>query len=229
MAACCVWGCAAADQSERHADPSTTQSAYSEDHVKIRTGPWSNGRRWPGLMNQVFFDIMWTAGCVCVVYLEKRCTKMHYEKKVSWWRQCDDLGDVLLGNLESCIHVDVTLTRTTYLNIAADQVHHFMVTVFPNGNGLFQQDNAPWHTAKIVQEWFEDQEHDKEFKVLTWPPNSPDLSPIQHLGMCWKNKPDHGGPTSNFQDLKDLLLMPWCQIPQDTFRGLWSPCLHGSE
>ncbi|MCJ8744457.1 hypothetical protein PDJAM_G00118960 [Pangasius djambal] len=61
------------------------------------------------------------------------------------------------------IHVDVALTRATRLNIAADQVHPFMAAVFTNGSGLFQQDNAPCHTAKNVQERFE--EHDKEFKV----------------------------------------------------------------
>ncbi|KAJ8276573.1 hypothetical protein COCON_G00083250, partial [Conger conger] len=62
------------------------------------------------------------------------------------------------------IHVDVNLTHATYLNIVADQVHPFMATVFPDGSGLFQQDNAPCHTAHIVQEWFE--EHEEEFKVL---------------------------------------------------------------
>lgn len=34
------------------------------------------------------------------------------------------------------INVDVTLTHTTYLTIAADPVHHFMAAVFPND--LFQ-------------------------------------------------------------------------------------------
>ncbi|MCJ8740377.1 hypothetical protein PDJAM_G00058260 [Pangasius djambal] len=58
------------------------------------------------------------------------------------------------------IHVDVTLTHTTYLNTVADQVHSFMATLSSNGSGLFQQDSAPCHTAKIIQEWFE--EHDKE-------------------------------------------------------------------
>ncbi|KAK3564655.1 hypothetical protein QTP86_024529, partial [Hemibagrus guttatus] len=43
--------------------------------------------------------------------------------------------------LGPAIHVDVTLTRTTYLSIVADHVHTFMETVFPDG--LFQQDNAP--------------------------------------------------------------------------------------
>lgn len=31
----------------------------------------------------------------------------------------------------------------------------------------------------IVADWFE--EHNNQFKVLTWPPNSPDLNPIEHL------------------------------------------------
>ena len=81
--------------------------------------------------------------------------------------------------LGPAIHVDVTLTRTTYLSIVADHVHSFIETVFPGGCGLFQQDNAPCHKAKMVQEWFE--EHNNKFEVLTWPPNSPDLNPIEHL------------------------------------------------
>ncbi|MCI4386854.1 hypothetical protein PGIGA_G00067410 [Pangasianodon gigas] len=84
---------------------------------------------------------------------------------------------------------------------------------------LFQQDNAPCHTAKIVQEWFE--EHDKEFKVLTWPPNSPDLNPIEHLwDVLDKQVRSIEAPPHNLQDLKDLLLTSWCQIPQHTFRSL---------
>ena len=63
------------------------------------------------------------------------------------------------------IHVDVTLTRTSYLSIVADHVHPFMETVFPDGCGFFQQDNAPCHKAKMFQEWFE--EHNNEFEVLT--------------------------------------------------------------
>ena len=58
-------------------------------------------------------------------------------------------GSVMLWAMFCCetlgpgINVNVTLTRTTYLNIVADQVHPFMATVFSNGSGLFQQDNTP--------------------------------------------------------------------------------------
>ncbi|KAK3560711.1 hypothetical protein QTP86_014737, partial [Hemibagrus guttatus] len=94
-------------------------------------------------------------------------------------------GSVLLWSmfcwetLGPAVHVDVTVTRSTYLSIVADHVHPFMETLFPDGCVLFQQDNAPCHKAEMVQEWFD--EHNNQFEVLTPPPNSPDLNPIQHL------------------------------------------------
>ena len=39
--------------------------------------------------------------------------------------------------------MDVALTGTTYLNIVADQIHLLIAIVFPDGSGLFQQDNVP--------------------------------------------------------------------------------------
>ena len=106
-------------------------------------------------------------------------TRMHYEKKASQWRQCDGLGNVLLENLGSyypcgCYFDTYHLPKS----IVADHVHPFMKTLFPDGCGLFQQDNASCHKAKMAQEWFE--EHN-EFEVLTWLPNSPNLNPIEHL------------------------------------------------
>uniref|UniRef100_A0A8P4K6M0 Transposable element Tc1 transposase n=1 Tax=Dicentrarchus labrax TaxID=13489 RepID=A0A8P4K6M0_DICLA len=120
--------------------------------------------------------------------------------------------------LGPAIHVDA-LTCTTYLSTVADHVHSFMETVFPDGSGLFQQDNVPCHKAKMVQEWFV--EHNNEFKVLTWPPDSPDLNPMEHLwDVLDKQVRSMEAPPNNLQDLKDLLLTSWCQIPQHTFRGL---------
>uniref|UniRef100_A0A0E9WSK0 Tc1-like transposase DDE domain-containing protein n=1 Tax=Anguilla anguilla TaxID=7936 RepID=A0A0E9WSK0_ANGAN len=83
----------------------------------------------------------------------------------------------------------------------------------------FSRVMRPATPAKIVQEWFE--EHDREFKVLPWPPNSPDLNPIEHLwDVLEKQVRSMEAPPHNLQDLNDLLLTSWCQIPEDTFRGL---------
>uniref|UniRef100_A0AAY5KZE1 Tc1-like transposase DDE domain-containing protein n=1 Tax=Esox lucius TaxID=8010 RepID=A0AAY5KZE1_ESOLU len=121
--------------------------------------------------------------------------------------------------LGPAIHVDVTLTRTTYLSIVVDHVHPFKATIFPVGIGLFKQDNEPCHKAKMVQEWFD--EHNNEFKVLTWPPNSPDLNSIEHLwDVLEKQVQSMEAPPCKLQDLTDLLLTSCCPIPQHTFRGL---------
>ena len=55
----------------------------------------------------------------------------------------------------------------------------FHGSIFPDGCGFFQQDNVTFYRAKMVQEWFE--EHSNEFEVLTRPPISPDLNPIEQL------------------------------------------------
>jgi len=55
----------------------------------------------------------------------------------------------------------------------------FMVTMYPSSDGYFQQDNAPYHKAWIISNWF--LEHDNEFTVLKWLPQSPDLNPMEHL------------------------------------------------
>ncbi|KAK3520359.1 hypothetical protein QTP70_023838 [Hemibagrus guttatus] len=57
--------------------------------------------------------------------------------------------------------------------------------------------------------------------VLTWPPNSPDLNTIDHLwDVLDKQIRSMEVPPRNLQDLKDLLLTSWCQIPEHTFRDL---------
>ncbi len=68
------------------------------------------------------------------------------------------------------VPIEHNLNATDYLSIIADHVHSFMTTVYPSSDGYFQQDNAPCHKAQIISDWF--LEHDNEFTLLKWPPQS---------------------------------------------------------
>ncbi|KAK3570580.1 hypothetical protein QTP86_023642 [Hemibagrus guttatus] len=59
------------------------------------------------------------------------------------------------------------------------------------------------------------------FELFTWPSNSPDLNPLQHLwDMLDKQVRFMEATPRNLQDLNDMLLTSWCQIPQHSFRNL---------
>ena len=48
-------------------------------------------------------------------------------------------------------------------------------------NIVFQQDNARPHASKKTHKWLEDAMEKHEFVLMEWPPNSPDMNPIEHL------------------------------------------------
>jgi transposase len=64
-------------------------------------------------------------------------------------------------------------------------------TLMANEDGIFQQDNAPTHTAHLVREALQEM----NIEVMEWPPHSPDLNPIENLwallkASIYKLRPD---------------------------------------
>ncbi len=94
-----------------------------------------------------------------------------------------------------------------------------MTTVYKSSDGYFQQDHAPSHKAQIISDWF--LEHNDEFTLLKWPPQSPDLNPIE---LIWdvvdREIRIMDVQLTNLQQLRDALMSIWTKTSEECFQHL---------
>jgi predicted transcriptional regulator len=84
---------------------------------------------------------------------------------------------------------------------------------------FFQEDNAPVHTAKVAREFL----YSQKVEFLEWPPQSPDLNPIEELWSFVESglrKREH--QPSNLRELEEIVAEVWAAIPKETYRNLIS-------
>ncbi|GFY12055.1 transposable element Tc1 transposase [Trichonephila clavipes] len=98
-----------------------------------------------------------------------------------------------------------------YLIIIVDQLHSYMTSVSPTGNGAFQQDSVPCQKARIMLEWFE--KHKDEFQLISWPSNSVYLNQIGHIWVFVERKlRDQTSSCPNILTLHNHCLDNWYNL-----------------
>jgi transposase len=76
----------------------------------------------------------------------------------------------------------------------------------------FQHDNDPKHTSRLASQWLSDQEID----VLMWPPQSPDLNPIETLWAWFKFRlTDYPTMATSVRELWDRAQDVWNSFTQE--------------
>lgn len=120
-------------------------------------------------------------------------------------------------SLGPLIRLDGKITSKGYINILNDHLLPYMDTFENKENFVFQDDNAPVHTAKVVKKWKEE----KNLTCLPWPAQSPDLNPIEHLWDALEKKIRARKPLpKNKEELWEMLQEEWLNIDIDFFNKL---------
>ena len=113
------------------------------------------------------------------------------------------------------------VTANVYLEMLRKELPFLML----DDDAVFQQDNAPIHKSRKVLEWF----MEAGFKIMDWPPYSPDFNPIEH---CWFSLKENvyitfpelldlrGGRSRIEKELGEACLAAWDTLKDELFESL---------
>lgn len=121
--------------------------------------------------------------------------------KIMVWGAISIYGKVHLSTLEGKIDSDVYSTFLEEEAIPSIRAKH-------NTRWMLQQDNAPAHkgsTHEVIER--------EKIEVMTWPPKSPDLNPIEFV-WGWMAKDIHPLTFKNKQELEEYVFELWEKIPE---------------
>lgn len=113
--------------------------------------------------------------------------------------------------------IDNTLDKELYVKILeTDLVASMDYYGYQHDKVIFQQDNDPKHTAKVVKEYLDEQ----PFEVMQWPAQSPDLNPIENIWALVKLRlfRNYDAPPKGKHDLWDRIQEVWNGLTADDCR-----------
>ena len=122
-------------------------------------------------------------------------------------------GSVMVWGCMSCdgvgplVKVEGRMSGRDYIRLLSQTLVPYIQSLGPEY--IFQDDNAPCHRAHTVTRWVAS----KGVKTMeVWPPQSPDLNPIEHLWRILAIRIKSYKP-KDLKELEERLKEEWSKIP----------------
>ena len=184
---------------------------FAREHVRWSESQWSkviftDEKKWNLLGNDAYVS----------VWVDNRSTYRREEVQMlrgslMTWGAISASGGLVLARIKGKIDGE------TYCDMLARDFFDNEKVILPP-DFIFQQDNATPHVCRHTKEFLEN----RRIKVLSWPPQSPDLSPIEDIWGIMSEKVYKNGKTyQNVEELWYAVVGAFFQIPQETFQKLY--------
>ncbi len=154
-----------------------------------------------------------------------RCMQgtLKHDKKIMVWGAFAAHG---VGHLH---RIEGTMDRHIYRQILIDHMRPSLEQLFPDDDGIFQQDNDPKHTALSVR-FHLNSNLIPQFNIIPfmfgnknddfrWPAQSPDLNPIENLWSSLDRKITNRRPNSE-AELFAIVLQAWNNLDPNLLTAL---------
>ena len=121
------------------------------------------------------------------------------------------------NKLGPIIRLEGRITAKIYIELLENYLLPFINNLENKNNYIFQEDNAPIHTAHIAKDW----KKDNNIASLPWPAQSPDLNPIENLWDVLERRVRKHKPLPRNQDnLWQILQEEWLKLDIDICNNL---------
>ena len=119
-------------------------------------------------------------------------------------------GAIGVGYKSPLLLFDGTCTKERYISMLDENgIILDLNELFGERQFVFQQDNAPPHVAKLTLNWLTERVN----LLTSWPPHSPDLSPVEMMWALAKSRIDTTDVTTK-EELFRRVCSVWDDIPQ---------------